>query len=62
MVTSAEPAHATGRHFADSHTAKNIASASPTINAQTARPTVIPAALAKGKNSFIRNYFWNHLL
>lgn len=49
MVTSAEPAHATGRHFADSHTAKNIASASPTINAQTARPTVILAALAKGK-------------
>ncbi|ELO96825.1 autoinducer 2 aldolase, partial [Salmonella enterica subsp. enterica serovar Enteritidis str. 50-5646] len=34
----------------------------PMISAQTARPTVIPAALAKGKNSFIKDYFWNHLL
>jgi dihydropteroate synthase len=42
--------------------AKIIASTRPIISAQTARPTVIPAALANGNISFIRSYFWNHFL
>ncbi|CDK62695.1 hypothetical protein [Klebsiella pneumoniae IS10] len=53
---------ATGRHFTDSSTAKSIARTRPMTSAQTARPTVIPAALANGKISFIQSYFWNHLL